>query len=59
MYCGKSYWDDFGKHLNKDDGSLKIYITDTELFTTMLEERTVDNIINGDLKVYKVAIFEK
>ena len=54
----KSYRDDFGKHLNKDDDSLKIYVTDTGLFTTMLEEGTVDNIINGDLKVYKVAIFE-
>lgn len=43
---------------NKDDNTFKIYVTDTGLFTAMLEEGTVDNIINGDLKVYKGAIFE-
>lgn len=31
---------------------------DTGLFIAMLEEGTVDNIINGDLKVYKGAIYE-
>lgn len=43
---------------NKDEDSFKIYVTDTGLFIAMLEEGTVDNIINGDLKVYKGAIFE-
>jgi predicted AAA+ superfamily ATPase len=43
---------------NKDEDTFKIYVTDTGLFVAMLEEGTVDNIINGDLKVYKGAIFE-
>ena len=43
---------------NKDEDTFKIYVTDTGLFIAMLEEGTVDNIINGDLKVYKGAIFE-
>lgn len=43
---------------NKDEDSFKLYVTDTGLFIAMLEEGSVDNIINGDLKVYKGAIFE-
>ena len=43
---------------NKEEDAFKIYVTDTGLFIAMLEEGTVDNIINGDLKVYKGAIFE-
>lgn len=43
---------------NKNDDVFKIYITDTGLFIAMLEDGTTDNIINGDLKVYKGAIFE-
>ena len=43
---------------NKDEDTFKIYVTDTGLFVAMLEEGTFDNIINGDLKVYKGAIFE-
>ena len=43
---------------NKDEDIFKIYVTDTGLFIAMLEEGTADNIINGDLKIYKGAIFE-
>ncbi len=43
---------------NKDHDTFKIYVSDTGLFIAMLEEGTSDNIINGDLKVYKGAIFE-
>lgn len=43
---------------NKDEDIFKIYVTDTGLFIAMLEEGTTDNIINGDLKIYKGAIFE-
>lgn len=43
---------------NKDENTFKIYVTDTGLFIAMLEDGTVNNIINGDLKVYKGAIFE-
>ena len=43
---------------NKDDNTFKIYVADTGLFTSMLEDGTTDNIINGDLKVYKGVIFE-
>lgn len=43
---------------NKDEDAFKIYVTDTGLFIAMLEDGTTDNIINGDLKVYKGAIFE-
>lgn len=43
---------------NKDQDAFKIYVSDTGLFVAMLEEGTIDNIINGDLKIYKGAIFE-
>ncbi len=43
---------------NKDEDTFKIYVTDSGLFIAMLEDGTVDNIINEDLKVYKGAIFE-
>ena len=43
---------------NKDEDIFKIYVTDTGLFIAMLEDGSVDDIINGDLKIYKGAIFE-
>ena len=43
---------------NKDLDCFKIYVNDTGLFMAMLEEGMCNNIINGDLKVYKGAIFE-
>ncbi len=42
----------------KDSDVFKIYVADTGLFVAMLEDGTCDNIINGDLKIYKGAIFE-
>ena len=36
----------------------KIYVADTGLFVAMLEKGTTNNILNGDLKIYKGAIFE-
>lgn len=43
---------------NKDEDIFKIHVADTGLFVAMLEDGTEYNIINGDLRVYKGAIFE-
>lgn len=43
---------------NKDEDSFKVYVQDTGLFVAMLEKGTTNNILNGDLKIYKGAIFE-
>lgn len=43
---------------NKNQDIFKLYVADTGLFVSMLEEGTVNNIINGDLKIYKGAIYE-
>ena len=43
---------------NKDEDCFKIYVQDTGLFVAMLEKGTTNNILNGDLKIYKGAIFE-
>lgn len=43
---------------NKKDNDFKVYVTDTGLFVSMLERETVGNILSGNLKVYKGAIFE-
>lgn len=42
----------------KKDDEFKIYVADTGLFVAMLEKGTTNNILNGDLKIYKGAIFE-
>ena len=42
----------------KDLDVFKIYVADTGLFVAMLEDGSANNIINGDLKIYKGAIFE-
>ena len=42
----------------KIDDEFKIYVADTGLFVAMLEKGTTNNILNGDLKIYKGAIFE-
>lgn len=43
---------------NKDEDIFKLYVADTGLFVAMLEKGTTNNILNGDLKIYKGAIFE-
>ncbi len=43
---------------NKIDDEFKIYVTDTGLFVAMLEDGAMNNIISGDLKIYKGAITE-
>ena len=43
---------------NKIEDVFKIYVTDTGLFVSMLEKGTVADILGGNLKVYKGAIFE-
>lgn len=43
---------------NKINECFKVYISDTGLLMAMLEKGTVKNILNGDLKIYKGAIFE-
>ena len=42
----------------KVDDEFKIYVADSGLFVAMLEKGTTNNILNGDLKIYKGAIFE-
>ena len=42
----------------KINDEFKIYVADTGLFVAMLEKGTTNNILNGDLKIYKGAIFE-
>jgi len=42
----------------KVEDEFKIYVADTGLFVAMLEKGTTNNILNGDLKIYKGAIFE-
>ena len=42
----------------KVDDEFKIYVADTGLFVAMLEKGITNNILNGDLKIYKGAIFE-
>ncbi len=43
---------------NKIDNIFKLYITDTGLFVSMLDEDTMKNIILGDIGIYKGAIYE-
>lgn len=43
---------------NKIENQFKVYVADTGLFVAMLEEGTAFNILNGDLQVYKGAIYE-
>ncbi|MBR3693767.1 MAG: ATP-binding protein [Erysipelotrichales bacterium] len=43
---------------NKIDDIFKVYVADTGLFMAMLEKGSVNNVLNGDLKIYKGAIFE-
>ena len=42
----------------KKEDEFKIYFADTGLFVAMLEKGTTNHILNGDLKIYKGAIFE-
>ncbi len=43
---------------NKDEDIFKLYVADSGLFVAMLEKGATNNILNGDLKIYKGAIFE-
>ncbi len=43
---------------NALEGQFKVYIADTGLFTSMLEDGTQFDILNGDLLGYKGAVFE-
>lgn len=43
---------------NKIDNCFKVYIVDTGLFIAMLEKGIAFNILKGDLKQYKGAIYE-
>lgn len=43
---------------NKIDNIFKIYMQDTGLFVAMLEEGSAGRILNGDLGMYKGAIYE-
>ena len=42
----------------KIEDEFKIYIVDTGLFISMFEKGITNNILNGDLKIYKGAVFE-
>ncbi len=43
---------------NASGDIFKIYVADSGLFVAMLEEGSMDNIINGDFKIYNGAIYE-
>lgn len=43
---------------NKNQDCFKIYVADTGLFVAMFEKGVTKNILQGDLKIYKGAIFE-
>lgn len=43
---------------NADDSAFKVYMVDTGLFVSMLEDGTQFDILNGNLLSYKGAIFE-
>ncbi|MCL1873986.1 MAG: AAA family ATPase [Clostridiales bacterium] len=43
---------------NVKDGEFKIYMRDTGLLVAMLEDGSQKNIINGDLGIYKGALYE-
>ncbi len=43
---------------NATDDVFKMYVADTGLFVAMLEEGSMNNIINGDFKIYNGAIYE-
>lgn len=43
---------------NKTDNIFKIYMQDTGLFVSMLEEGSAGKILSGDLGMYKGAIYE-
>ena len=43
---------------NKIDNIFKLYVTDTGLFISMLDDDTMKNILFGDIGIYKGAIYE-
>lgn len=43
---------------NKKEDCFKLYITDTGLFTAMLGNDTYNEILNGDMGIYKGSIYE-
>ncbi|MCL2135516.1 MAG: AAA family ATPase [Candidatus Bathyarchaeota archaeon] len=43
---------------NVKDGEFKIYMRDTGLLVAMLEDGSQKNVINGDLGIYKGALYE-
>ncbi len=43
---------------NKNAECFKVYVADTGLFSTMLGRDTYNDILNGDLGIYKGAIYE-
>ncbi len=43
---------------NVSQDIFKIYVADSGLFVAMLEDGSMDNIINGDFKIYNGAIYE-
>lgn len=43
---------------NKIDDTFKVYVQDSGLFVSMLEEGTQADILNGNLLIYKGAIYE-
>ena len=43
---------------NKIDNIFKLYVTDTGLFVSMLDDDAMKNILLGDIGIYKGAIYE-
>ena len=44
--------------MNKVDSAFKIYMQDTGLFVSMLEQGTAAEILSGNLGMYKGAVYE-
>ena len=44
---------------NKDPDAFKMFMSDTGLFVSMLDDGAVGNIMDGDLGIYKGAIYEQ
>ena len=44
---------------NKDPDAFKMYMADSGLLVSMLDEGTVQNIMEGDLRIYKGAVYEQ
>lgn len=57
-YCYNLSSLDFPLEGNKIDNIFKLYVADTGLFVSMLDDDTMKNILLGDIGIYKGVIYE-